>query len=303
MKKFIWNWKFKYALFTKKERVFFPFLIVSMIFLSFSSISALIPRYYDVNFYDAEKQLLFNHELKEGSDLDLREIMPGKNDETFYGWAMDPNAEDVRWHVLSLEESLDFYGVWGRFEEEVIDQELAFKEEKEDDDSLIKGEEKIGQEGQKGLKRMKYKNFMVGDRVVDTTLLSEEVVREPKNKIVLIGTMEEKIVQNEAPKENIQRAAPPASKPAPQEKPKAPAKQETQPTPAKEENSYVPIYGIEIIPNKFNDKFKDCKELRTVYPLGVPKGHPAYTNYPGGDRDKDGWACEVKGTPGGFYDN
>lgn len=37
-------------------------------------------------------------------------------------------------------------------------------------------------------------------------------------------------------------------------------------------------------------KFKNCTELRKVYPNGVPKGHPAYD--PKMDRDKDGWACE-----------
>lgn len=36
--------------------------------------------------------------------------------------------------------------------------------------------------------------------------------------------------------------------------------------------------------------FKNCTELRKVYPKGVAKGHPAYESKH--DRDKDGWACE-----------
>ncbi|WP_060210295.1 MBL fold metallo-hydrolase [Sporosarcina koreensis] len=36
--------------------------------------------------------------------------------------------------------------------------------------------------------------------------------------------------------------------------------------------------------------FKNCTELRKVYPKGVSKDHPAYQ--PKMDRDKDGWACE-----------
>lgn len=36
--------------------------------------------------------------------------------------------------------------------------------------------------------------------------------------------------------------------------------------------------------------FKNCTELRKVYPNGVPADHPAYR--PQLDRDKDGWACE-----------
>ncbi|WP_422393546.1 excalibur calcium-binding domain-containing protein [Kurthia gibsonii] len=36
--------------------------------------------------------------------------------------------------------------------------------------------------------------------------------------------------------------------------------------------------------------FKNCTELRKVYPNGVPKSHPAYQAKM--DRDHDNWACE-----------
>lgn len=36
--------------------------------------------------------------------------------------------------------------------------------------------------------------------------------------------------------------------------------------------------------------FKNCTELKAVYPNGVAKGHPAYQAKM--DRDNDGWACE-----------
>lgn len=42
--------------------------------------------------------------------------------------------------------------------------------------------------------------------------------------------------------------------------------------------------------NSGTESFKNCTELRKVYPNGVPKDHPAYA--PRHDRDKDGWACE-----------
>ena len=38
------------------------------------------------------------------------------------------------------------------------------------------------------------------------------------------------------------------------------------------------------------ENFKNCTELKKVYPDGVPKGHPAYQDKM--DRDKDDWACE-----------
>lgn len=39
-----------------------------------------------------------------------------------------------------------------------------------------------------------------------------------------------------------------------------------------------------------NESFKNCTELRKVYPKGVAEGHPAYD--PNKDRDQDGYACE-----------
>mgnify|MGYP000884849268 CR=1 FL=1 len=43
-------------------------------------------------------------------------------------------------------------------------------------------------------------------------------------------------------------------------------------------------------PASTRTNFKNCTDLRTVYPEGVPKGHAAYQSKM--DRDKDGWACE-----------
>ncbi|WNS77278.1 thermonuclease family protein [Bacillus sp. DTU_2020_1000418_1_SI_GHA_SEK_038] len=39
-----------------------------------------------------------------------------------------------------------------------------------------------------------------------------------------------------------------------------------------------------------NESYKNCTELRKVYPNGVPADHPAYDSKH--DRDKDNWACE-----------
>jgi len=42
--------------------------------------------------------------------------------------------------------------------------------------------------------------------------------------------------------------------------------------------------------NTGNESFKNCTEMRKVYPNGVPSTHPAYESRH--DRDKDNWACE-----------
>lgn len=43
-------------------------------------------------------------------------------------------------------------------------------------------------------------------------------------------------------------------------------------------------------PTPDQTNFKNCTELKKVYPNGVAKGHPAYQAKM--DRDNDGWACE-----------
>lgn len=48
--------------------------------------------------------------------------------------------------------------------------------------------------------------------------------------------------------------------------------------------------GVESTESAPKEYFKNCTELRKVYPDGVPEGHPAYQ--PKLDRDNDGYACE-----------
>ncbi|WP_010676362.1 thermonuclease family protein [Bacillus timonensis] len=49
---------------------------------------------------------------------------------------------------------------------------------------------------------------------------------------------------------------------------------------------------VDTISSKSEEKetYKNCTELRTIYPEGVPSTHPAYDSKH--DRDKDNWACE-----------
>lgn len=48
-------------------------------------------------------------------------------------------------------------------------------------------------------------------------------------------------------------------------------------------------YTVSTAPkNSFS--FKNCTELKKVYPEGVKVGHPEYQEKM--DRDRDGWACE-----------
>ncbi|PIC65317.1 hypothetical protein CSV79_01460 [Sporosarcina sp. P13] len=72
---------------------------------------------------------------------------------------------------------------------------------------------------------------------------------------------------------------------APVAKPK-PSKPVAKPTPVKPK----PVPSKPVTKPVTQTNFKNCTELRKVYPNGVSKGHPAYQSKM--DRDKDGWACE-----------
>lgn len=59
----------------------------------------------------------------------------------------------------------------------------------------------------------------------------------------------------------------------------------------KDPNSYVPVVNSSNNNGSgYQTGFKNCTELRKVYPNGVSSSHPAYL--PKFDRDKDGWGCE-----------
>lgn len=70
------------------------------------------------------------------------------------------------------------------------------------------------------------------------------------------------------------KATTPAVKPAAKPVVKPTPKPATKPAPAQSTRT----------------NFKNCTDLKTVYPDGVPQGHAAYQSKM--DRDKDGWACE-----------
>lgn len=63
------------------------------------------------------------------------------------------------------------------------------------------------------------------------------------------------------------------------------SKKPSTPAPVKKSDTKPAIQ-----PKPTQTYFKNCTELRKVYPNGVGKGHPAYQSKM--DRDKDGWACE-----------
>lgn len=248
---------------------------------------AMIPSYYTIEFYDNREELLISERVKEGTRIDLVDYIPEKDKDTFYGWVSSPNS-DQRSIYYVAEDNMKFYGLWGSIIEESHTESIDFEIIEKEDQSLYKGEKVVSQKGSEGLRTIVTEKFVVKGRELDSSVVSRSIEKEPTDEIVLIGTKKREVVKKDVPKRS--------NNTTPQGIISQP-----NPTPPKQEEK-VYGYGIKVIPNKYNDKFSNCDQLKSVYPLGVPKGHPAYEKYPGGDRDKDGWACEGPDTPGPYYE-
>src|SRR5699024_9983525 len=68
---------------------------------------------------------------------------------------------------------------------------------KKEDSSLEKGQEEVTQKGENGTKEITYEITSVEGKKVDKKIINEKVTKEPKNKIISVGTKESK--PNEKP--------------------------------------------------------------------------------------------------------
>jgi uncharacterized protein YabE (DUF348 family) len=71
---------------------------------------------------------------------------------------------------------------------DVVEEPTAFKVVTKKDSDLTKGNEKVVQEGEKGLKEMKYEIIKENGKEVSRKLLSERVIKDSTDKIVNVGT-------------------------------------------------------------------------------------------------------------------
>lgn len=76
--------------------------------------------------------------------------------------------------------------------EEKITEDIPFTTKETNDDSIKKGEQKVKQEGKIGKKEKVYKVIYENDKETKRELTSENIIKEPVEKIVLIGTYETK---------------------------------------------------------------------------------------------------------------
>ncbi|MBX8945917.1 DUF348 domain-containing protein [Lysinibacillus sp. K60] len=74
---------------------------------------------------------------------------------------------------------------------DVVKDTLDFAVEKRQDATLQKGREKVVNEGEKGIISRTYEIMKENGQVVATYLQSEKVLKEPKNKLIAVGTKTE----------------------------------------------------------------------------------------------------------------
>jgi len=71
---------------------------------------------------------------------------------------------------------------------DVVEEETNFAVETKKDSNLLKGKEKVVQEGKKGTKELTYEVIKENGKAVSRILKSEKVVKEPSKKVVAVGT-------------------------------------------------------------------------------------------------------------------
>lgn len=71
---------------------------------------------------------------------------------------------------------------------DVVEEEIDYPVETRSDSSLLKGREKVISEGKKGKVSRTYEVTKENGQVVEKTLKDEEVIEEPKAKVVAVGT-------------------------------------------------------------------------------------------------------------------
>lgn len=120
------------------------------------------------------------------------------------GIAFDPESDDriepKLDEALSAETSISIVRV--EKDKEEVNETVAFDTEKQEDSSLPKGEERVVSEGEEGTIKKVYEIVKENGKEASRELLSEEVTKESKNRVVAIGTKEQQpqVAKKQEPK-------------------------------------------------------------------------------------------------------
>lgn len=194
-----------------------------------------------------------NTEVTLPSESDFKDVEPG----SFKGWYDDQG--NIITH-LKLEKDTHVEAKWYAMhtEEKVVLNETPFENIEETDDSLLESESYQKQVGKIGIDETRKQLVYRDESLYKESVISEKTIQPKTDAIWVKGT-----------------------KPIP-------VTPTIQATPAVETvNQAVAKTEVK------SEYYKNCTELRKVYPSGVGSDHAAY-RLPL-DRDRDGWACEAKG--------
>ncbi len=112
----------------------------------------------------------------------------------------DDRIEPKLDEALSKEVSISIVRV--EKDKEEVSEAIAFETEKQEDSSLPKGEERVVAEGEEGTIKKVYEIVKENGKESSRELVSEEVTKESKNRVVAIGTKEQQpqVVKKQEPK-------------------------------------------------------------------------------------------------------
>ncbi|MFD2628069.1 ubiquitin-like domain-containing protein [Oceanobacillus kapialis] len=134
---------------------------------------------YQVTIHDGNKEI--KQWTTGGSVKDLLEKA---------GVAFDPKSDDKIKpkldDTLSKKTSISIVRV--EKDEEEVSEAIAFETEEREDSSLPKGEERVISEGEEGTVKKVYEIVIENGKEASRELVSEEVTKESKNRVVAIGT-------------------------------------------------------------------------------------------------------------------
>ena len=145
-----------------------------------NGVSLLSKGYKEETEYEVEK----NQSLKEIADafkMEKEELMDRNN--------LSNNDEIKKGDQLNVLEQKEFVNVLETIEVEKS-EEIDYKVIKKKSSKLLKGEEKVKQDGEKGKKLVTYSKEYENGQVVEEDVVKEDVTKEPVAKEIVIGTKE-----------------------------------------------------------------------------------------------------------------
>lgn len=135
-----------------------------------------LTRYYHVSVIsDGETHNLLLQEGDVQSALNAASVTLGKEDSA--DAKLDaPLTEGMEIHISRV-----------TYEEETQTETVDYAVKEVDSSSLYVGETKVQTEGVEGERTIVYRNKLVNGNVVDTEEISNEITKEPVDKVVLVG--------------------------------------------------------------------------------------------------------------------